>query len=171
MNSIAKADLNFWEENIYAKTTIEICTFQLQTRLDEMANGISECQLNEESKEVAVSIASYVAKLLSSRSNYNQSKEKLILGEWSQSWQIPKVALSWRFNCAKLSINWFHFPNFHHFILHITPKYTKWQKAKTEKSLKTFYQNIWTKLWITKIGQLDFQCKLVSIFFILMSRK
>ena len=50
-----------------------------------MANGISECQLNEESKEVAVSIASYVAKLLSSRSNYNQSKEKLILGEWSQS--------------------------------------------------------------------------------------
>ena len=85
MNSIAKADLNFWEENIYAKTTIEIFTFQLQTRLDEMANGISECQLNEESKEVAVSIASYVAKLLSSRSNYNQSKEKLILGEWSQS--------------------------------------------------------------------------------------
>ena len=78
LNSIIKADLNFWEENIYAKNTIDSVTLELHTRLDEMANEISECQLNEESKEVAVSIAGYVAKTLSSRSDCNQCKEKLI---------------------------------------------------------------------------------------------
>ena len=44
----------------------------------QMANEIPECQLNEESKEMAVSIAGYVANTLSSRSECNQFKEKLI---------------------------------------------------------------------------------------------
>ena len=78
MNSITKADLNFWEENIYDENTIDSVTLELHTRLDEMTNEISECQLNEESKEVAASIAGYVAKALSSRSDCNQSREKLI---------------------------------------------------------------------------------------------
>ena len=43
-----------------------------------MTNKISECQLNEESKEVAVSIVSYVTKTLSSQLDCNQCKEKLI---------------------------------------------------------------------------------------------
>ena len=37
LNSIIKADLNFWEENIYAKNTIDSVTLELHTRLDEMA--------------------------------------------------------------------------------------------------------------------------------------
>ena len=53
-------------------------TSQLHTRLDELTNKISECQLDEESKEVAVSIAGYVAKTHSSRSDINRCKEKLI---------------------------------------------------------------------------------------------
>ena len=43
-----------------------------------MANKVSECQLNEESREVVMSIAGYVAKTLSSRLDCNQCKEKLI---------------------------------------------------------------------------------------------
>ena len=78
LNSIIKADVNFWKENIYAKNTIDTATVELHTRLDEMANEITECQLNEESKEMAVSIAGYVANTLSSRSECNQFKEKLI---------------------------------------------------------------------------------------------
>ena len=77
-NSIMKAVLNFWEENIYAKNTTDSVTLELHTWLDEMANKISECQFNEESREVAMSIADYVAKTLSSRSDCNQCKEKLI---------------------------------------------------------------------------------------------
>ena len=37
LNSIIKADLNFWEEHIYAKNTIDSVTLELHTRLDEMA--------------------------------------------------------------------------------------------------------------------------------------
>ena len=43
-NSIMKAVLNFWEENIYAKNTTDSVTLELHTWLDEMANKISECQ-------------------------------------------------------------------------------------------------------------------------------
>ena len=43
-----------------------------------MGNEISEYQLNEESKEVAVSVVGYVAKTLSSRSDSNQCRGKLI---------------------------------------------------------------------------------------------
>ena len=39
-----------------------------------MTNEISECQLNEESKEVVVSIAVYVSEIVSSQSDYNQCK-------------------------------------------------------------------------------------------------
>ena len=74
-----KADLNLWEESIYAKKIIDSVTVELHTRLGKMANEISESELNEESKEVAASIAGYVAKTFSSRLNCNQSKEKLII--------------------------------------------------------------------------------------------
>ena len=70
-NSIIKIDLNFWEKNIYAENTIDSVTLELHTRLDEMTNEIPECQLNEESKKVAVSIAGYVIKILSSQSDSN----------------------------------------------------------------------------------------------------
>ena len=79
LNSIIKADLNFWEESICVKKTIDSVTLELHTRLDEIASEISECQLNEESKEGAASIAGYVTKGFSSRSDCNQCKEKLII--------------------------------------------------------------------------------------------
>ena len=78
LNSIIKAHLKFWEDNIYAEKKTDGVTLKLHTQFDEMTNKISECQLNEESKEVAVSIVSYVTKTLSSRSGCNQCKEKLI---------------------------------------------------------------------------------------------
>ena len=67
LNSIIEADLNFWEESICVKKTIDSATLELHTRLDEIASEISECQLNEESKEGAASIAGYVTKGFSSR--------------------------------------------------------------------------------------------------------
>ena len=78
LNSIIKAHLNFWEDNIYAEKKTDGVTLKLHTQFDEMTNKISECQLNEESKEVAVSIVSYVTKTLSSQLDCNQCKEKLI---------------------------------------------------------------------------------------------
>ena len=36
LNSIIKADLNFWEENIYAENTIDSVTLEIHTLLDEM---------------------------------------------------------------------------------------------------------------------------------------
>ena len=55
-------DLNSWKENIYAENITDSVMLDLHDRLDEMTDEISECQLNEESKEVAVSTAGYVAK-------------------------------------------------------------------------------------------------------------
>ena len=78
LNSIIKTHLNFWEDNIYAEKKTDGVTLKLHTQFDEMTNKISECQLNEESKEVAVSIVSYVTKTLSSQLDCNQCKEKLI---------------------------------------------------------------------------------------------
>ena len=74
LNSIIKTNQNFWEENIYAENTIDSVTSEIHTRLDKLKNEISECQLNEESKEVDVSKTAYVAKTLSSRSACNQYK-------------------------------------------------------------------------------------------------
>ena len=39
-NSIIKADLNFWEENIHAKNAIDSVTLERYTRIHEMANKI-----------------------------------------------------------------------------------------------------------------------------------
>ena len=50
LNSIIKADLKFLEENIYAENTIDSVTLDRRTRLKEMTNEISECQLNEKKK-------------------------------------------------------------------------------------------------------------------------
>ena len=47
LNSIIKADLKFWEENIYAENTIDSVTLDRRTRFKEMTNEFSECQLNE----------------------------------------------------------------------------------------------------------------------------
>ena len=75
LNSIIKANRNFWEENIYAENTIDSVTSEIHTRLDKLKNEISECQLNEESKEVDVSKTASVVKTFSSRSACNQYKK------------------------------------------------------------------------------------------------
>ena len=71
-------ELKFWEENIYAENTTDSVTLEFHTWLDEMTHEISERQLNEESKGVVVLIEGYLAKTLSSRSDCNEWKEKLI---------------------------------------------------------------------------------------------
>ena len=128
---------------------------------------------------MAVSKASYVAKTFSTRLDYNQCREKLIFNNKSNGDDHDKyLRLLSREGLIvpSLALADFNFQNFS--ILHcISPTIDKVAKTKTsEKSPKTFYQNIWTKLWIlfvwiTSTGQLDLQCKLVSIFFIIMSRK
>ena len=87
LNSIIKTNLNFWEKNIYTEHTIDSVTLEFHPRLDEITNEISDCQLNEESKEVAVSIAGYVVKTLWSRSDCNQCMSNDIKreGQWSPS--------------------------------------------------------------------------------------
>ena len=45
---------------------------ELQNRLDELLAEIYECQLNEESKGMTVTLAGYVTKTLSMRSTYIQ---------------------------------------------------------------------------------------------------
>ena len=158
---------------------IDSVALELRTQLNEMANEISECQLNEENKEVTVSIASYVAKTFSSRLDCNQCREKLIFnnkGNGDDHDKYLRLLSREGLIVPSLALADFNFQNFS--ILHyISPTIYKVAKTKiSEKSPKTFYQNIWTKLWIlfvwiTSTGQLDFQCKLVSIFFIIMSRK
>ena len=45
---------------------------EFQNRLDELLAEIYECQLNEESKGMTVTLAGYVTKTLSMRSTYIQ---------------------------------------------------------------------------------------------------
>ena len=85
LNSIIKADLKFWEENIYAKSTKDSVSIHQTNLAMQQFKEISEFQLNEGHKEVAVSIVGHVAKILSSRSDCNQCKEKLQQGQWLQS--------------------------------------------------------------------------------------
>ena len=78
LNSIIKADLKFWEENIYAESTKDSASIHQTNLAMQQFKEISEFQLNEGNKEVAVSIVGHVAKILSSRLDCNQCKEKLI---------------------------------------------------------------------------------------------
>ena len=140
LNSIIKADLNFWEGNIYAKNTTDSVTLELHTRLDEMANEISECQLNEESKEVAVSIAGYVAKTLLSRSDCNQCKEKLIFNKDNghDHDKHPRLLSRGGLTVPSLALTDFIFQTFS--ILHyISPKI---QEVTKNKNIRKIYQNI-----------------------------
>ena len=140
MNSIIRADLNFWKENIYAKNKIDSVTLELHTRFDE-------CQLNEEIKEGAVSIAGYVAKALSSQSDCNQSKEKLIFNNKDNGYDHDKYL---RFlsrgglTVPSLTLTDSIFQTFSilHYISLTIHKVTTKIKKTAEKSPKTFYQNI-----------------------------
>ena len=160
LNSIIKADVNFSKENIYGKNTIDTVTVELHTRLDEMANEFPECQLNEESKEMAVSIAGYVANTLSSRSECNQFKEKLIFTNKDNGHDHDKyLGLLSRggLTVPRLALTNF-FPNFQHFTLHVThnarsDKKQKHQKNRRKRSTKTFEQS--RELCLCELRRLD----------------
>ena len=81
LNSIIKEDINFWDENIYTGDRTNDVIVKLQDELEQLSTEIYECELNDDSKQVAVSIAGYIAKTLAKRTACTKCKEKLISDE------------------------------------------------------------------------------------------
>ena len=137
---------NFWKENIFAENTIENVMLQLHTRLDEMTNEIAKCQLNEERKEVAVSIAGYVAKTLSSQSDCNQCEEKLIFNNkdnGQEHGKYPRLLSRGGLTIPSLVFTGFIFQTFS-ILYYISP--TKQEmKKKTKKNIRKFAENVLPK--------------------------
>ena len=178
LNSIIKADLNFWEESICVKKAIDSVTLELHTRLDEIANEISECQLNEESKEGAASIAGYVTKGFSSRSDCNQCKEKLIINNKDNGhdhYKYLRLLSPGGVTVPSLALTDFIFQTFSisHYISHTIHGLTKNGNRKiTENVLQKYLNKVVNFARLNpKTGELNFQRELVSIFFIIMSKK
>ena len=178
LNSIIKADLNFWEESICVKKAIDSVTLELHTRLDEIANEISECQLNEESKEGAASIAGYVTKTFLSRSDYNQCKEKLIINNKDNGhdhYKYLRLLSPGGVTVPSLALTDFIFQTFSisHYISHTIHGLTKNENRKiTENVLQKYLNKVVNFARLNpKTGELNFQRELVSIFFIIMSKK
>ena len=178
LNSIIKADLNFWEESICVKKAIDSVTLELHTRLDEIANEIAECQLNEESKEGAASIAGYVTKTFLSRSDYNQCKEKLIINNKDNGhdhYKYLRLLSPGGVTVPSLALTDFIFQTFSisHYISHTIHGLTKNENRKiTENVLQKYLNKVVNFARLNpKTGELNFQRELVSIFFIIMSKK
>ena len=178
LNSIIKADLNFWEESICVKKAIDSVTLELHTRLDEIANEIAECQLNEESKEGAASIAGYVTKTFLSRSDYNQCKEKLIINNKDNGhdhYKYLRLLSPGGVTVPSLALTDFIFQTFSisHYISHTIHGLTKNGNRKiTENVLQKYLNKVVNFARLNpKTGELNFQRELVSIFFIIMSKK
>ena len=178
LNSIIKADLNFWEESICVKKAIDSVTLELHTRLDEIANEISECQLNEESKEGAASIAGYVTKTFLSRSDYNQCKEKLIINNKDNGhdhYKYLRLLSPGGVTVPSLALTDFIFQTFSisHYISHTIHGLTKNENRKIiENVLQKYLNKVVNFARLNpKTGELNFQRELVSIFFIIMSKK
>ena len=51
-------DIHSWEENVYTDNNTVDFTMELRTKLDELLTKMYECQLNEEIKEMNVTLAS-----------------------------------------------------------------------------------------------------------------
>lgn len=64
MNSSIIENINFWDVIVCTDGIIEYVNMKLRTKLDQISSEIYEYQLNEDSKEGAVSTAGYVAKTL-----------------------------------------------------------------------------------------------------------
>ena len=171
LNSIMKADLNLWEESIYAKKITDSVTVELHTRLGKMANEISESELNEESKEVAASIAGYVAKTFSSRLNCNQSKEKLIInnkGNGHDHYKYLRLLSRGGLTGPSLALTDFIFQTCS--ILHYISSTIQWlTKNENRKITEHVLQKHLNK--VVNFTCVNYEVRALSMFFIIMSRK
>ena len=173
-----KADLNLWEESIYAKKIIDSVTVELHTRPGKMANEISESELNEESKEVAASIAGYVAKTFSSRLNCNQSKEKLIInnkGNGHDHYKYLRLLSRGGSTGPSLALTDFAFQTFS--ILHYISSTIQWltkneNRKITEHVLQKHLNKVVNFACVNyEDCAVKFSVRALSMLFIIMSRK
>ena len=62
LSSIIKEGINFWEEDIKKDIDIESMMSLIYAELSNTTTEIFEAELNDDSKEVAVTIGGYIAK-------------------------------------------------------------------------------------------------------------
>ena len=79
LRSLIKADINFWNEDIYeTNTNLDEQFEKLMKEVSVLSTEIHECSLGKESREVSVSIAGYVSKQINERVKYDLCKKYLI---------------------------------------------------------------------------------------------
>ena len=79
VRSLLKEDIIFWDENIYQTFDIEYSTLEnIMQDIALLSSEILECQLSEDSMEVAVTIAGYIAKKLKKRFKCLSCGQKMV---------------------------------------------------------------------------------------------
>ena len=72
--SLLKANINFWDEDLREDNDADGPLSQICSLLSGRENEISECCLDHDSEEVAITISGYVVKKLTKRSSCNKCK-------------------------------------------------------------------------------------------------
>ena len=77
VRNLLKEDINFWDKNIYK--TFEYSTLKnIMRDIALLSSEILECQLSEDSMEVGVTIAGYIAKKLKKRFKFLSCGQKMV---------------------------------------------------------------------------------------------
>ena len=62
ISSIVKENINFWEEDIFVNNDLQETVLKIEKEISTIMTEIFKTELSEDSKQVAVYIASYVPK-------------------------------------------------------------------------------------------------------------
>ena len=78
LSNILKENINFWEEDIYMEDQTPSIISKLQHEMEILSTEIHESELSEDTKQVAVSVAGYIAKSLAKKSACDECRLKLV---------------------------------------------------------------------------------------------
>ena len=81
LSSILKEDINFWETDVVSKTDVSETVENILKEIEKMATEIFEIELHNDTKEVAVMVAGYIAKKLKEKIQCTVCETKFVANE------------------------------------------------------------------------------------------
>ena len=84
LTSVLKENLNFWEEDVYSpKREVSEMVAKVKGEISNLSTELLEIEISDDTREVALMIAGYIAKKLSKRKICTACKAKMIADETS----------------------------------------------------------------------------------------
>ena len=68
LSSILKEDIDFWNEDVYSFDSSDSIIQEIEEKVEPLSSELYESELNDDTKEVAIVVAEYIARSLGQRS-------------------------------------------------------------------------------------------------------